>query len=164
MSDNYASSASPKTCQTSHGRHQEQPPKRHLPLCLHHLLHFGSRVPPPIWNDFITTVDYFNYLYLDQSVDLAFVIVYTPVGLFSLLFIIFTAQKSDAYVRINMGLGLFVVALLVKAITDVAYIKGQSGLSDGLYVIIAVLGLSGLADALVQGGLIGSAGELLERY
>lgn len=163
MSDNYASSASPKGVKHPMDATKKSPLKDtfHFAYIIYFTLGVGFLLP---WNDFITTVNYVDYLYLDRSVDLAFVVVYTPVVPFSLLFIIFTARKSDAYVRINMGLGLFVVALLVMPIMDVAYIKGGSGLYDGLYVIVAILGLSGLADALVQGGLIGSVGELLERY
>jgi equilibrative nucleoside transporter 1/2/3 len=37
-------------------------------------------------------------------------------------------------------------------------------LYDGFYVTVGALALSGMADALVQGGLIGAAGELPERY
>lgn len=116
------------------------------------------------WNAFITAVDYFDFLYPDQSVDRIFAVVYMLVALFCLIVIIFSTRKSDAVVRINTGLGLFVVALLVVPIVDVVYIKGRSGLYDGFYVTVAALGLSGLADALVQGGVIGSAGELPERY
>ncbi|KAJ8429973.1 hypothetical protein Cgig2_029599 [Carnegiea gigantea] len=116
------------------------------------------------WNGFITTIDYFAYLNSDRSVDHVLAVVYMPIGLFSLLFSIFTARKSNAYVRINMGLGLLVVALLVMPIMDVANIKGQSGLYDEFYVTVAALGLLGLTDALVQGGLIRSAEELPERY
>lgn len=47
---------------------------------------------------------------------------------------------------------------------DVVYIKGQTGLYSGFYVTVAAVGLSGLGDALVQGGVIGSAGEMPERY
>ncbi|KAK3223297.1 hypothetical protein Dsin_010322 [Dipteronia sinensis] len=39
-----------------------------------------------------------------------------------------------------------------------------SGLYDGFYVTVGAVALSGLADALVQGGLIGAAGELPDRY
>lgn len=63
-----------------------------------------------------------------------------------------------------MGLGLFVVSLLVVPLMDTVYIKGRVGLQDGFYVTVGAVALSGLADALVQGGLIGSAGELPERY
>lgn len=142
---------------------EKSPPKDtfHFAYIIYFTLGAGFLLP---WNGFITAVDYFDYLYPDRSVDRVFAVAYMLVGLFSLLFIIFAARKSDAYVRINMGLGLFVVALLVVPIMDVVYIKGRSGLYDGFYVTVAALGLSGLADALVQGGLIGSAGELPERY
>lgn len=133
----------------------------HFAYIIYFTLGAGFLLP---WNGFITAVDYFDYLYPDQSVDRVFAVAYMLTGLFSLLIIIFFARKSDAYVRINMGLGLFVVSLLVVPIMDMVYIKGQIGLYDGFYVTVAALGLSGLADALVQGGLIGSAGELPERY
>ncbi|KAI6675059.1 hypothetical protein NL676_002965 [Syzygium grande] len=116
------------------------------------------------WNAFITAVDYFAYLYPDASVDRVFAVVYMLVALASLLVVIFYSRKSDAAVRINLGLALFIVALLVVPIMDVTYIKGRVGLYDGFYVTVAATGLCGLADALVQGGIIGSAGEMPERY
>ena len=63
-----------------------------------------------------------------------------------------------------MGMGLFVVSLLIVPIMDAVYIKGRTGLYDGFDVTVAAVGLSGLGDALVQGGIVGSAGELPERY
>ncbi|TYI02785.1 hypothetical protein ES332_A11G291500v1 [Gossypium tomentosum] len=47
---------------------------------------------------------------------------------------------------------------------DAVYIKGQVGLYDKFYVTVGLLALAGIGDALVQGGLIGVAGELPERY
>ncbi|KAK8293387.1 hypothetical protein V6Z11_D06G186100 [Gossypium hirsutum] len=86
------------------------------------------------------------------------------VGLACLLVIVFYAQKSKAYMRINIGLGIFVVSLLVVPVMDAVYIKGQVGLYDKFYVTVGLLALAGIGDALVQGGLIGVAGELPERY
>ncbi|CBI32138.3 unnamed protein product, partial [Vitis vinifera] len=86
------------------------------------------------------------------------------VALFCLLLIIAYTHKSDAFVRINIGMAIFIVGLLVVPIMDVVYIKGQTGLYSGFYVTVAAVGLSGLGDALVQGGVIGSAGEMPERY
>lgn len=63
-----------------------------------------------------------------------------------------------------MGLGLFVLSLLIVPVLDLVYIKGRVGLYDGFYVTVAAVALAGLADALVQGSLIGAAGELPERY
>ncbi|TYH70207.1 hypothetical protein ES332_D05G104400v1 [Gossypium tomentosum] len=86
------------------------------------------------------------------------------VGLACLLVIVFYAHKSKAYMRINVGLGIFVVSLLVVPVMDAVYIKGQVGLYDKFYVTVGLLALAGIGDALVQGGLIGVAGELPERY
>ncbi|GMH27635.1 hypothetical protein Nepgr_029478 [Nepenthes gracilis] len=133
----------------------------HFAYIIYFTLGAGFLLP---WNAFITAVDYFDYLYPDVNVDRIFAVVYMLVALVSLVIIIFYAHRSDAYVRINVGLSLFVVSLLVVPVMDAVYIKGQSGLYAGFYVTVVAVGLSGLADALVQGGLIGSAGELPERY
>uniref|UniRef100_A0A7N0U2M0 Equilibrative nucleotide transporter 1 n=1 Tax=Kalanchoe fedtschenkoi TaxID=63787 RepID=A0A7N0U2M0_KALFE len=133
----------------------------HLAYLVYFTLGTGYLLP---WNAFVTAVDYFAYLYPDASVDRIFAVVYMMVGLVCLLFIVFYAHVSDAYVRINVGLALFVVALLVVPVMDVAYIKGQVGLYSGFYVTVGAVALSGVADALVQGGIVGNAGELPERY
>ncbi|KAM1300321.1 hypothetical protein ACFX13_011756 [Malus domestica] len=133
----------------------------HLAYIIYFTLGLGYLLP---WNAFITAVDYFAYLYPDASVDRIFSVVYMVVGLFCLLLIIFYSHKSEAYVRINVGLGLFVVSLLVVPLMDVFYIKGRVGLYDGFYVTVAAVALSGVADALVQGSLIGAASELPGTY
>lgn len=134
----------------------------HFAYIIYFALGVGFLLP---WNAFITAVDYFSYLYPDVSVDRCFAIVYMLVALICLLIIIlFYAHKSRAYVRINIGLALFVVALLVVPVMDVVYIRGRVGLQSGFYVTCIAVGLSGMADALMQGGLIGAAGELPERY
>lgn len=133
----------------------------HLAYLIYFTLGTGYLLP---WNAFITAVDYFSYLYPDASVDRVFAISYMIVGLLGLLFIVAYAHKSHSSVRINVGLVLFVVALLVVPIMDVTYIKGRSGVYNGFYVSVAAVALSGIADALVQGGIIGSAGEMPERY
>ncbi|CAI9779351.1 unnamed protein product [Fraxinus pennsylvanica] len=116
------------------------------------------------WNAFITVVDYFSYLYPDVSVDRVFAIVYMLIGLTSLLFIVAFAHKSNSFVRINLGMVLFVIALLTVPLMDVWYIKGRVGVYVGYYVTVAAVGLCGVADGLVQGGVVGNAGELPERY
>lgn len=137
------------------------PDSFHFAYIIFFTLGLGFLLP---WNAFITAVDYFTYVYPEVSVDRVFAVVYMLVALFCLLLIIFYSHKSDAYVRINLGLGLFVVALLVVPVMDVVYIKGRVGLYDGFYVTVGAIALSGLGDALVQGGIIGSAGEMPERY
>ncbi|XP_061353477.1 equilibrative nucleotide transporter 1 [Gastrolobium bilobum] len=135
--------------------------KWQLAYIIYFTLGLGYLLP---WNAFITAVDYFSYLYPDASVDRIFAVVYMVVGLVGLFIIILYSHKSDAYVRINIGLALFVVSLLVVPLLDALYIKGRVGLYDGFYVTAGAVGLAGVADALVQGSIVGSAGELPERY
>lgn len=132
-----------------------------LAYAVHFILGAGFLLP---WNAFITAVDYFSYLYPDASVDRVFSVSYMFTCLLFLLIIVGWAHLSSAPLRINAGLGLFVVSLLVVPIMDAAYVKGVSGLYGAYDVTVGAVVLSGIADALVQGGVIGSAGELPERY
>lgn len=142
---------------------QEKVPKDsfNLAYIIYFTLGTGYLLP---WNAFITAVDYFSYLYPEASVDRVFAVVYMVVGLLFLITIIGWAHKSSAFFRINLGLALFVLSLLTPPIMDLVYIKGRTGLSSGYYVTVAAVALAGIADALVQSGVIGSAGELPKRY
>lgn len=134
----------------------------HLAYIIYFTLGVGFLLP---WNAFITAVDYFSYLYPSTAVDRIFAVVYMLVGLVCLLVIIvFYAYKSLASFRINLGLSLFVIALLVVPILDLVYVKGQVGLYAGFDITSGAIGLAGFGDALMQGGLIGVAGEMPERY
>ncbi|KAK7263933.1 hypothetical protein RJT34_31532 [Clitoria ternatea] len=135
--------------------------KWHLTYIVYFTLGLGYLLP---WNAFITAVDYFSYLYPDASVDRVFAVVYMLIGLLGIFLIILYSHKSNAFVRINVGLALFVVSLLIVPLLDAFYVKGRVGLYGGFYVTAAAVGLSGVADALVQGSIVGSAGELPERY
>ncbi|KAM7251717.1 hypothetical protein ACFE04_023600 [Oxalis oulophora] len=139
------------------------PPKDtfHVAYIIHFTLGLGYLLP---WNAFITAVDYFSYLYPDSSVDRVFAVVYMLTGLFCLVLIVLYAHKSESFVRINVGLVLLLLALLVVPVMDLVYVKGRVGLYAGFYVTVGALAVSGVGDALVQGGLIGAAGEMPERY
>ncbi|KAK4488837.1 hypothetical protein RD792_004627 [Penstemon davidsonii] len=133
----------------------------HLAYIIYFTLGAGYLIP---WNAFITAVDYFSYLYPDASVDRVFAVVYMIVGLVSLLFIIAFAHKTNSFVRINVGYLLFLVALVAVPLMDSFYVKGRVGVYGGYYVTIGVVGLCGVADGLVQGGVVGNAGELPQKY
>lgn len=133
----------------------------YLAYVVHFTLGAGYILP---WNAFVTAVDYFSYLYPDAPVDRLFAVVYMIVGLICLVLILAFSHKSSSFVRINVGLGLFVVALVVVPIIDVWYVKGRVGVYGGYYVTLCLVGLCGIANALVQGSIIGSAGELHKRY
>ncbi|KAL5725851.1 Epsin-1 [Ranunculus cassubicifolius] len=116
------------------------------------------------WNAFITAVDYFSYLYPSSSVDRVFAVVYMVIALICVAIIVIYAHRSINSVRINVGLVMFMVAMLVVPVMDVVYVKGKVGLFSGFYFTVAAVGICGVADALVQGGVVGAAGELPERY
>ncbi|XP_019450847.1 PREDICTED: equilibrative nucleotide transporter 1-like [Lupinus angustifolius] len=128
---------------------------------IYFMIGFGYLLP---WNAFITAVDYFSYLYPDVSVDRIFAVVYMVVSLIGISLIILYSHKSDAFIRINLGLALFVLSLLIVPLLDAFYVKGQVGFYNGFYVTAASVALAGVADALVQGSIVGSAGQLPERY
>ncbi|CAI9092893.1 OLC1v1028251C1 [Oldenlandia corymbosa var. corymbosa] len=133
----------------------------HLAYIVYFILGAGFILP---WNAFVTAVDYFSYLYPDVPVDRVFAVVYMIISLIGLVVVLSLAHKSSSLLRINVGLGLFVVALLVVPIIDVCYVKGRVGVYGGYYVTVCLVGLCGVANALVQGSLVGAAGELPERY
>ncbi|KAE9620192.1 putative equilibrative nucleoside transporter [Lupinus albus] len=135
--------------------------KHHFAYIIYFIIGLGYLLP---WNVFITAVDYFSYLYPDVAVDRIFAAVYMLLGLVGILLIIFYSHKSDAFVRINVGLGLFVVSLVVVPVLDAFYVMGRVGLYGGFYVTALAVGLAAVADALVQGSIVGSAGLLPERY
>lgn len=133
----------------------------HIAYIIYFTLGTGYLLP---WNAFITAVDYFAFLYPAASVDRVFAVVYMLVGLFFLLAVVGWAHKSSSFLRINIGLFMFVVSLLIVPVLDLVYVKGRPGLYSGYYVTVAAVAIAAVADALVQSGVIGSAGELPERY
>ncbi|WOL09245.1 equilibrative nucleotide transporter 1 [Canna indica] len=133
----------------------------HAAYAVYFVLGVGFLLP---WNSFITAVDYFAYLYPGTPVDRVFSVAYLLTCLALLVVIVGWAHLSSAPLRINAGLGLFVVSLLVVPVMDAAYVKGVQGLYGAYGVTVGAVVVAGLADALVQGGVIGSAAELPERY
>ncbi|KAF0899498.1 hypothetical protein E2562_019981 [Oryza meyeriana var. granulata] len=116
------------------------------------------------WNAFITAVDYFSYLYPGAPVDRVFSVAYMLACFLPLVLIVLCFPKSSAPARINTGLTLFTLALLIVPVMDATYVKGVPRLYGAFDVTVAATVLCGVADALVQGGVIGFAGELPERY
>ena len=61
-------------------------------------------------------------------------------------------------------MGLYVFSLLLMPLLEVFYIRGRVGLFNGFYVSIGAAVLCAVAEAFVHSGVVGSAGELPERY
>ncbi|KAM0936057.1 putative equilibrative nucleoside transporter [Dioscorea sansibarensis] len=140
------------------------PPKDvfHFAYLVYFTLGAGFLLP---WNAFITAVDYFSYLYPSVPVDRVFSVGYMISGLIPLLFIVgWGAHRLSVSTRINIGLALFTLCLLVVPVMDAVYVEGVRGQYSGYYVTVGAVAVSGVGDALVQGGVVGAAGELPERY
>lgn len=154
--------SSAATWATAVGRAAPPPKDRfHIAYIVYFILGMGFLLP---WNAFITAVDYFSYLYPGTPVDRVFSVAYMISCLLPLLFIIGWAHLSSAAIRINAGLLVFIAALVVVPVLDAFYIRNTRGLYGAYDVTVFAVILSGVADALVQGGVIGSAGELPETY
>lgn len=77
----------------------------------------------------------------------------------------FHGSKIPAWIRINSGLLLYLICIVLVVLLDAIFIKENGIGSPGtFYATIALLVVTGIADALVQGSLVGSAGELPARY
>ncbi|KAJ0969298.1 hypothetical protein J5N97_022175 [Dioscorea zingiberensis] len=139
------------------------PPKEgaFIAYVIYFVLGAGYLLP---WNAFITAVDYFAYLYPAAPVDRVFSVAYMVTNFIFLLVVLGVSSKSSAPARINAGLGIFVVTLLVVPVMDAAWVKGEREIYAAYVVTVGTVVLAGVADAMVQSGVIGEAGELPERY
>ncbi|CAL0304355.1 unnamed protein product [Lupinus luteus] len=131
--------------------------KYHFAYSIYFMIGLGYLLP---WNAFITAVDYFSYLYPDVSVDRIFALVYMLLSLIGIFLIILYTHKSDPFLRINLGFALFLLSLLIVPLLDAFHLHSHLA----FYVTAASVALAGVADALVQASIVGSAGQLPERY
>ncbi|KAG6549084.1 hypothetical protein Mapa_009310 [Marchantia paleacea] len=122
----------------------------------------GAAVLLP-WNAYISAVDYFDYLYPGTHIDRVFAVVYMFPCLIVLLYLTLNGQHYTTSFRVNGGLALYLLAVVLVPIMDTLFITDE-GSTFTHYATVASLALTGVADALVQGSVIGAAGELPERY
>lgn len=117
------------------------------------------------WNAFITAVDYFGFLYPAKHVEKAFSVAYMSSSVLVLALMLIWGGcfgKLSSRLTLNLGYSLFVVSLMVAPILDWAWCTNGT---DGTYVVtVASVSVCGLADGLVAGSLMGSAGRLPKQY
>ncbi|KAH8968424.1 hypothetical protein BDL97_03G127000 [Sphagnum fallax] len=116
------------------------------------------------WNAFISAVDYFQVLYPDAHTDRVFALAYMFPCLFTLVYLTFYCRKFSASSRINGGLTLFLAAIVLIPIVDQLFITGSQGSQATQYVTVGAGITMGIANAIMEGSLVGVAGELPERY
>ncbi|KAK9078259.1 hypothetical protein SSX86_002316 [Deinandra increscens subsp. villosa] len=160
----------PDTPETSSDDDLEEPNDTyHLAYIIHFLLGTGYLIP---WNAFITAVDYFQFLYPTKHINKVFSVGYMSAAV-TVLFTLMCWTRSSRVnlpsvrTRMNIGQGLFVSALMVAPVTDwiVNGRKQTETVTDVSFVVlVSVVMVSGLADGLVGGSLVGATGELPGRY
>lgn len=131
---------------------------------IHFFLGAGNLLP---WNAYITAVDYFSFLYPTKHVEKVFSVAYmcsSELVLVSMIWGGWSSKLSYRF-RLNLGFSMFVLSLIVTPVIDRAWSNGSKGRSNGAYgITVACVVLCGLADGLIGGSLIGSAGKLPKRY
>ncbi|KAL8189612.1 hypothetical protein R6Q57_029178 [Mikania cordata] len=133
-----------------------------LAYIIHFLLGAGNLIP---WNAFITAIDYFGHLYPDKHVERVFSVAYMSSTLLILIVMINWNNFSRFFsfqVRMNIGFTMFVLSLMVSPTIDWVCWPGKS--TSAFYVVVASVVICGLADGLIGGSLIGSAGKLPKEY
>ncbi|XP_049415055.1 equilibrative nucleotide transporter 8 [Solanum stenotomum] len=134
---------------------------------IHFLLGAGNLLP---WNALITAVDYFGYLYPTKHVEKVFSVAYMTSSLLILVLMLSWNkwnQTMSLRLRLNLGFSMFVLCLMVTPIVD--WINwdqnGTKVKSNATYCVVVVsVVVCGLADGLIGGSLIGSAGKLPKQY
>ncbi|KAK1437484.1 hypothetical protein QVD17_03275 [Tagetes erecta] len=132
-----------------------------LAYIIHFLLGAGNLLP---WNALITSIDYFGYLYPDKHVEKVFSVAYMASSLLVLVMMISWSNlttKLSFRLRMNIGFTIFVVCLMVTPTID--WTKAHHS-NNMFYVVVATVATCGLADGLIAGSLIGSAGKLPKHY
>ncbi|XP_076956951.1 equilibrative nucleotide transporter 8-like [Bidens hawaiensis] len=133
-----------------------------LAYIIHFLLGAGNLLP---WNALITAIDYFGHLYPDKHVEKVFSVAYMSSSLLTLVVMINWSNFSKLVsfkVRMNIGFTMFVVCLMVTPILDWA--RWHETSTSAFYVVVGSVVICGLADGLIGGSLVGSAGKLPKEY
>ena len=125
------------------------------------LLGAGFLLP---WNSFISAVDYFDVLYPHSHIDRVFSLAYMIPCFIFLVALTFYGQSYPSRLRVNLGISVFLAVFVFVPVMDEVWITGNKGTKTTHVLTVGSASVLGLCDALVQGSLVGSAGELPERY
>ncbi|XP_074272131.1 equilibrative nucleotide transporter 3-like [Silene latifolia] len=123
------------------------------------LLGMGSLMS---WNSMLTIGDYYYKVFPDYHPSRVLTLVYQPFALGCMSFLAYYEARVDTRKRNIFGYTLFAVSTLGCIILDLAT-SGKGGV--GPYVGICLLvGAFGVADAHVQGGMVGDLSFMLPEF
>lgn len=105
------------------------------------------------WNSMLTIEDYYVYLFPKYHPSRVLTLVYQPFALGTLAILAYNEAKINTRQRNLFGYLLFFISTLLVLILDLAT-SGKGGI--GTFIgICAISGAFGVADAHVQGGMVG---------
>ncbi|KAF3451582.1 hypothetical protein FNV43_RR07677 [Rhamnella rubrinervis] len=123
---------------------------KHKALLVCWILGLGSLVS---WNSMLTIGDYYYKLFPDYHPSRVLTLVYQPFALGTMALLAYNESKVDTRKRNLAGYVLFTASTFLLIVLDLAT-SGKGGIGPYLG-ICALVGCFGVADAHVQGGMVG---------
>lgn len=105
------------------------------------------------WNSMLTIEDYYGYLFPHYHPSRVLTLVYQPFALGTLAILTYNEAKINTRRRNLFGYILFFLSSLLVLVLDLAT-SGKGGIGTFLGICV-ISGVFGVADAHVQGGMIG---------
>ncbi|WJX51716.1 Epsin-3, clathrin recruitment and traffic between the Golgi and endosome [Trifolium repens] len=114
------------------------------------------------WNSMLTIVDYYIFLFPKYHPSGVLTIVYQPFAFVTIAILAYNEAKINIRLRNLFGYTVFFFSILALLILDLAT-SGKGGI--GTFIGICVCsGLFGIADAHVQGGMVGDLSYMLPEF
>ncbi|KAE8691434.1 Equilibrative nucleotide transporter 4 [Hibiscus syriacus] len=118
------------------------------------------------WNSMLTIQDYYSYLFPHYHPSRVLTLVYQPFALGTLAILAYKEAKINTRRRNLFGYILFFLSSLAVVVLDLAT-SGRGGLETFIGICV-ISGAFGVADAHVQGGMVGDLSymkpEFLQSY
>ncbi|XVF87596.1 hypothetical protein PTKIN_Ptkin18bG0132900 [Pterospermum kingtungense] len=123
------------------------------------MLGFGSLVS---WNSMLTIGDYYYNLFPNYHPSRVLTLVYQPFALVTMAILAYNESKIDTRRRNIIGYSLFSASTFMLIVLDLAT-AGSGGIGPfiGICVVVASFGV---ADAHVQGGMVGDLSFMLPEF
>ncbi|TYI58175.1 hypothetical protein E1A91_D11G336000v1 [Gossypium mustelinum] len=123
------------------------------------ILGFGSLIA---WNSMLTIGDYYYNLFPDYHPSRVLTLVYQPFAFGTMSILAYNESKINTRRRNIFGYSLFVASTFMLLVLDLAT-SGRGGLGSFIG-ICAIVAFFGVADACVQGGIVGDLSFMLPDF
>lgn len=146
------------------GDYENHPPDTaNLALFTYFLLGIGCILP---WTTFTTAVDYFEYLFPDSQISRVFVAIYQCSFFVSLSLMLRFGLHIPSRVRINAGLLMLLVPMLLVPAVNAFIIREDADRNNPLArtLTLILIALSAVGTAAMEGSATGAAGQLPQRF